>query len=60
MATPAMHAYAHEWECQLHFNARMQIGMGMTDGEGTERLWSRLRALIPVTRASAVSHLIYH
>jgi len=52
-----MHAYAHEWECQLHYSARLQIGMGLTDGEGNERLWARNRSLISMTRSSAVSNL---
>ncbi|EJD42623.1 hypothetical protein AURDEDRAFT_67410 [Auricularia subglabra TFB-10046 SS5] len=45
-ATSAMHAYAHQWECQLVFSPRMKLGLGLTDGEGVERLWSRLRKLI--------------
>jgi hypothetical protein len=53
-ATSAMHAYAHQWACQLLFNPRLQIGFGLSDGEGVERLWSRLRKLIGVTRCSGV------
>lgn len=55
-ATSIMHAYAHQWECQLVFSPRMLIGAGLTDGEGSERLWSRLCALIPVLRHVSVSH----
>ncbi|KAG1796136.1 hypothetical protein EV424DRAFT_1547219 [Suillus variegatus] len=40
-ATTAMHAYGHEWACQLVYNPWMIIGLGLSDGEGTERLWSR-------------------
>ncbi|KAG0701303.1 hypothetical protein DFH29DRAFT_982784 [Suillus ampliporus] len=42
LATTVMHAYGHEWACQLVHNPRMYIGLGLSDGEGTERLWSRL------------------
>ena len=49
-----MHAYGHQWACQLVYNPRLQEGMGLTDGEGTERLWSRMRRLIAVERNSAV------
>ncbi|KAG2053166.1 hypothetical protein BDR06DRAFT_972420 [Suillus hirtellus] len=42
LATTAMHAYRHEWACQLVYNPRMCIGLGLSDGEGTKRLWSRL------------------
>ncbi|KAJ7598163.1 hypothetical protein C8J56DRAFT_1000125 [Mycena floridula] len=43
-ATTAMHAYAHQWSC-----------LALTDGEGAERIWSALRALIAITRHSSVS-----
>ncbi|EIW84350.1 hypothetical protein CONPUDRAFT_50174 [Coniophora puteana RWD-64-598 SS2] len=50
--TSAMHAYGHQWSCQLVYNPRMCIGLGLTDGEGVERLWSRLRKLIALERSS--------
>lgn len=49
-----MHAYVHQWACQLIYNPRIRTGLGLTDGEGVERLWSRLRKLIGITRTSAV------
>ncbi|KAG2125734.1 hypothetical protein DEU56DRAFT_873029 [Suillus clintonianus] len=52
-ATTAMHAYGHEWACQLVHNPRMCIGLGLSDGEGTERLWSRFVRLIGVERSSS-------
>lgn len=52
-----MHAYAHQWSCQLVYNPRLRVGLGLTDGEGVERLWSRMRKLIGITRASAVISL---
>ncbi|KAG1892710.1 hypothetical protein F4604DRAFT_1672662 [Suillus subluteus] len=45
-ATTAMHAYGHEWACQLEYNPQMSTGLGLSDGEGTERLWSRCLWLI--------------
>jgi hypothetical protein len=51
-----MHAYGHEWACQLVYNPRMVPGMGLSDGEGTERLWSRLTRLITIERGSLVCH----
>ncbi|KZV88475.1 hypothetical protein EXIGLDRAFT_696648 [Exidia glandulosa HHB12029] len=50
--TPALHAYAHQWACQIVFSNRMRLGIGLTDGEGVERLWSRLRHVISMTRVS--------
>ncbi|KAJ7585718.1 hypothetical protein C8J56DRAFT_788625, partial [Mycena floridula] len=52
-ATSAMHAYGHGWWCQLEYNPRLHTGLGLTDGEGVERLWSRLRRLIGVERRSS-------
>jgi hypothetical protein len=53
-ATAAMHAYAHQWTCQVAFNPRMIAGMGLTDGEGVERLWSLLVDLIGILRKVSV------
>ena len=53
-ATSVMHAYGHQWACQLVYNPRLQDGLGLTEGEGTERIWSRFRILIGVTRSSGV------
>ncbi|KAJ7587929.1 hypothetical protein C8J56DRAFT_1049993 [Mycena floridula] len=57
--TSAMHAYGHEWSCQLVYNPRLQRGLGLTDGEGTERLWSRLRKLIGIERRSGRKRRIW-
>jgi len=43
-----MHAYGHEWACQLIYNPRIIQGLGLSDGEGTERLWSRFIKLISI------------
>lgn len=53
-ATTAMHAYGHEWACQLIYNPRLIEGLGLSDGEGTERLWSCFIKLIGIQRASSV------
>jgi hypothetical protein len=55
-----MHAYGHEWGCQLIYNPRMCSGLGLSDGEGTERLWSRLVRLIGIQRSSSVSTSPFH
>ncbi|PPQ97512.1 hypothetical protein CVT26_006536, partial [Gymnopilus dilepis] len=58
LVTTAMHAYRHQWSCQLIYNPRLCEGLGLTDGEGVERIWSRLRKLIPIVRTtSTVSSL---
>ncbi|KAJ6585476.1 hypothetical protein B0H19DRAFT_1206873 [Mycena capillaripes] len=46
----AMHSYGHQWVCQLIYSPRLRRGLCLTDGEGVERFWSRIRKLIPITR----------
>ncbi|KAF8178009.1 hypothetical protein BJ912DRAFT_856565, partial [Pholiota molesta] len=57
--TTAMHAYGHQWSCQLLYNPRLSRGLGLTDGEGVERTWSRLRKLIPLVRTSSRARRIW-
>ncbi|KAK1226972.1 hypothetical protein PQX77_010040 [Marasmius sp. AFHP31] len=57
--TAVMHAYGHQWSCQLYYNPRLRKGMGLTDGEGTERLWSALRKLIGLERRSSRARRIW-
>ena len=46
-----MHAYGHEWVCQLTYNPRMVVGLGLLDGE---HLWSCLIKLIGIEHSSSV------
>jgi hypothetical protein len=39
---PVWHASAHEKACTNEFSLSFQHGVGRTDGEGVERLWSIL------------------
>ncbi|CAK5276406.1 unnamed protein product [Mycena citricolor] len=50
-----MHSFGHEWDCQLEYSPRFRPGMGISDMEGVERFWSRMRKLIAVTRRQWVS-----
>ncbi|KAG9316189.1 hypothetical protein JVU11DRAFT_2213 [Chiua virens] len=52
-ATSTIHAYGHQWTCQLVYNPRLVTGLGLSDGKGTERLWSRFIKLIGVERSSS-------
>ncbi|KAL4068920.1 hypothetical protein V8B97DRAFT_2024580 [Scleroderma yunnanense] len=58
-ATTAMHAYGHEWACQLVYNPWLITGLGLSDGKGTKRLWSRFIKLISIERASSCQHQIW-
>lgn len=48
--TSAFHASVHWWSCQLEYNPRLNIGWGLSDGEGNERNWSFLSPLVPQLR----------
>ncbi|KAJ7881377.1 hypothetical protein B0H14DRAFT_3434081 [Mycena olivaceomarginata] len=55
----AMHAFGHRWVCQLVYSPRCHDGVGLSDMEGVEQLWSRIRKLIPLTRAQWNSRRIW-
>ncbi|KAH9440304.1 hypothetical protein Pst134EB_030924 [Puccinia striiformis f. sp. tritici] len=54
--TSVFHAYVHEWKCQVKFNPRYNIGWGLSDGEGLERLWLSLSPLVGTLRYSSRNH----
>lgn len=37
---PTLHSYGHMWSCQLLNGIRFCSGVGLADGEGSERFWS--------------------
>ena len=51
----AMHSYRHQWSCQIVFGPRFSIGLGLTDGEGVERVWALLIGLIGMEHRTGVS-----
>lgn len=54
-AVAVFHAYAHNWQCQLQYNPRKIESFGRRDGEGCERLWSKLVKLIRLNRRANAS-----
>ncbi|KAI8142642.1 hypothetical protein BJV82DRAFT_516081, partial [Fennellomyces sp. T-0311] len=50
MAVTVFHAYAHSMSCQVKYHPWYIEGMGLTDGEGLERLWSYLGGFVAITR----------
>ena len=52
-----IHAYGHEWTCQLIYNPRKQEGFGLTNGEGCEHLWSVPKDLILNLHISGISRI---
>ncbi|KAJ7834258.1 hypothetical protein B0H14DRAFT_2363941 [Mycena olivaceomarginata] len=55
----AMHAFGHRWVCQIVYSPRFREGVGLSDIEGVERFWSRIRKLIPLTRAQWNSRRVW-
>ncbi|KAF8143779.1 hypothetical protein K438DRAFT_1993511 [Mycena galopus ATCC 62051] len=55
----AMHAFGHQWVCQMVYSPRLCRGCSLSDMEGIERFWSRVRKLIPLTRNQWKSRRIW-
>ncbi|KAJ6533961.1 hypothetical protein DFH09DRAFT_1405699 [Mycena vulgaris] len=45
------------WVCQIVYSPRLRRGLCLTDAEGVERFWSRIRKLIGITRNQWTSML---
>ncbi|EGG00817.1 uncharacterized protein MELLADRAFT_92992 [Melampsora larici-populina 98AG31] len=57
-ATSLFHSYVHQWSCQLKYNPRLNMGWGLTDGEGMERDWSDYSDLVACLRYVTQAHRI--
>ncbi|KAI9251945.1 hypothetical protein BDA99DRAFT_608054 [Phascolomyces articulosus] len=44
------HAFSHNIQCQIRYNPRYMEGLGLSDGEEMERLWSCLSKFVTQTR----------
>ncbi|PLW28303.1 hypothetical protein PCANC_26540 [Puccinia coronata f. sp. avenae] len=56
--TSIVHAYVHDWLCQLKYNPRFNTGWGLSDGEGLERMWSYLSPLVSPLRYATRNHCL--
>lgn len=50
------HGYAHELRCRSRFSYHYMPGVGMTDGEAAERIWSTLNNLALRTKEMSSGH----
>ena len=50
------HAYAHSIKCQMKYHPRIQEGIGLTDGESLERIWSYLGKYVSNTKYMRPAH----
>ncbi|XP_059157024.1 uncharacterized protein LOC131941662 [Physella acuta] len=67
MMVPIFHCYGHQRQCQILYHPRRIEGVGLTDGEGIERLWSYLgkfskicKEMKPETRQDMLSDGLLH
>ncbi|PVD26558.1 hypothetical protein C0Q70_14235 [Pomacea canaliculata] len=47
---PIFHSFGHKMSCQLEYGPRSAAGIGLTDGETVERLWSYLRKFSGISK----------
>lgn len=50
LSIPVFHCYGHQYSCQILYNPRKTMGLGLTDGESIERLWSYLGGFSKITK----------
>jgi hypothetical protein len=56
LCLPTFHCYGHKVPCQVVFGPRRCKGIGLSDGEGMERLWSYMRRFGRITKEMRPSH----
>jgi hypothetical protein len=56
MGTPAWHGWSHNRQCQLDNHPLFINGLGLEDGEGCERVFSRTNGCARVTRYNTKFH----
>lgn len=56
LCLPTFHSYGHKVACQINFGPRRCKGIGLSDGETMERLWSYLRRFSRMTKEMRPSH----
>ncbi|XP_041347017.1 uncharacterized protein LOC121366761 isoform X2 [Gigantopelta aegis] len=50
LVLPIFHCYGHKMNCQILYSPRRTSGVGLTDGECLERLWSYLGKFSNITK----------
>ena len=67
VSVPIFHSYAHESTCQYAYNPRNKEGMGFTDGENIEWLWSYFgrfskmsKEMSAANQTDLLSNALYH
>ncbi|KAG1854229.1 hypothetical protein F4604DRAFT_1883345 [Suillus subluteus] len=58
-AVAVLHAYGHQWVCQIVYYPRKRKGFGLSDGKGCEWLWSFLKPLISSLRVSGFNERLF-
>jgi hypothetical protein len=58
LSVPSFHAYGHSAECQIQYSPLYTEGIGLSDGEVMERLWSYLRRFARMTKEMRPAHRV--
>lgn len=58
-AIPALHGYAHQFQCQVRYHCRFSKGYGLSDGENVERNWSEMDRLVSPLRCSTKARRLH-
>jgi len=57
-SVPSFHAYGHKPACQIVFSPLRCDGLGLSDGEVMERMWSYLRRFSRMTKEMRPAHRV--
>ncbi|KAK6974115.1 hypothetical protein R3P38DRAFT_3335893 [Favolaschia claudopus] len=58
-AVSVLHAFGHNWVCQLQYHPRRRRLFGLSDGEGCERFWHSISKLIAYLRVCGYHRRLY-
>ncbi|KAK7006713.1 hypothetical protein R3P38DRAFT_3325968 [Favolaschia claudopus] len=58
-AVSVLHAFGHNWVCQLQYHPRRRTLFGLSDGEGCERFWHSISKLIAYLRVCGYHRRLY-
>ncbi|XP_028412906.1 uncharacterized protein LOC114535788 [Dendronephthya gigantea] len=54
LCIPMFHCYGHKAVCQMKYSPRRTQNVGLTDGEGVEKLWSFMRQFSKMTKEMSI------
>ncbi|KAJ6534059.1 hypothetical protein DFH09DRAFT_1250036 [Mycena vulgaris] len=58
-AVSVLHAFGHNWVCQMMYHPRRRTLFGLTDGDGCEHFWHSISKLISYLRVCGYHRRLY-